>query len=89
MLTTTPKFSTPLGYRMDSAIKSEVKLKTETKTIFQKHVSFLTTSSSDILELDILDTSTFGLCKFLRMMRLEANNFGKISRSLLHVTTCD
>ena len=59
MLTTNPKFSTPLGYRMDSAIKSEVKLKTETKTIFQKHVSFLTTSSSDILELDILGTSTF------------------------------
>jgi hypothetical protein len=41
------------------------------------------------LELDILGTSTFGLCKFLRIMRLEANNFGKISRSLLRVTTCD
>ena len=31
MLTTNPKFSTPIGYRMDSANKSEVKLKTETK----------------------------------------------------------
>ena len=89
MLTTTPKFSTPLGYRMDSAIKSEVKLKTETKTIFQKHVSFLTTSSSDILELDILGFSTFGLRKILIMMRLEAINFGKNSSSLFHLTTCD
>lgn len=89
MLTTKPNVSTPLGYRMDSAVKSEVKLKTETKTIFQKHLSFLTTSSSDILELDIVGTSTFSLCNFLRMMRLEANNFGKNSRPLLHVTTCD
>ena len=89
MLTTTPKFSTLLGYRMDSAIKSEVKLKTETKTIFQKHVSFLTTSSSDILELDILGFSTFGLCKILIMIRLEAINFGKNPSSLFHLTTCD
>ena len=31
MLITNPKFSTPFGHRMASAVKSEVKLKTETK----------------------------------------------------------
>jgi len=89
MLITNPKFSTPIGYRMDSANKSEVKLKTETKTIFQEHIFFLTPSSSEILGLDIMGTSALTLCKLLRMMRLEANNFGKNSRSLLHVTPCD
>ena len=30
MVTTKPNVSTPLGHRMDSAVKSEVKLKTKT-----------------------------------------------------------
>ena len=41
MLTTNPKFSTPFGHRMASAVKSEVKLKTETKHYISEACLFL------------------------------------------------
>jgi hypothetical protein len=41
LLSTKPNVSTPLEYRMDSAVKSEVKLKTKTKISLQNPVSFL------------------------------------------------
>jgi hypothetical protein len=41
MLIANPKFSTPFGHRMASAVKSEVKLKTETKHYISEACLFL------------------------------------------------